>query len=518
MKKLVLFALMAFGFSTFAQNNLTVTVRDSGLAIQPGVAVFYYSSPSAFFGNGYQNPPTFENYDNYTYTNNNGVANFWIGNVSMNDTVFWATKDCTGAIQWGAGSPTTMMPSVTGTLSLTCLPSDCEVILRNFSFPAGGGTTYIVEAISLLEFSRTLLPAGQASSFYLNGVRTFGFTSSSYDSISFNSANYPNGVSLCYARVDSLCPSVCDSIGNSGGSGGPQISCNANFLIDSLAPTAIGFPYIFRDNSTTNGTIISYDWDFGDSTFTSSSTPVAQNHTYISSGGFRTVCLTITSVLNADTCVSTSCYTVWPGLNSGGGNPTPIQCFASYMVDTVNSGLFQGQLVLWESSYSTGNIVNYSWDFGDGTTINAQYPSHTYSTVGVYGVCLTITAIDSAGIDTCVNTYCDSIGFDANGNLVYKGMTGFTINVIDPATVGLEDRMLESSLSLYPNPAAEKANLSWDASLKVQNVEVYSISGQKLIDFKPTSNTAEISGLESGAYLVRVSSKTASKTLRLIVE
>jgi hypothetical protein len=184
----------------------------------------------------------------------------------------------------------------------------------------------------------------------------------------------------------------------------------------------------------------------------------------------------------------------------------------------VNSGLFQGQLVLWEASNSNGNIVSYDWDFGDGTTISTQYPSHTYTTVGVYTVCLTITALDNAGIDTCVSTYCDSIGFDVNGNLVYKGMTGFTINVIDPATVGLENEVLASSLSLFPNPATDRAQLSWDASLNVENVAVYSITGQKLIDLQPNTNNAEITGLESGAYLVRVSSKTATKTLRLIIE
>jgi len=422
MKKLVLMALMAFGFGAFAQNNLTINVVDTGMAFQPGVAVFYYSSPSAFFGNGYQNPPTFESYDTYTYTNNNGVANFWIGNLSAMDTIFWATKDCSGNAVWGTAVYSPNTPSITAALSLSCPPSDCEVLFNTFTFSTPLDTIYVIEAISLLEFSRTSLPAGIPSTMTINGVSTSGFTSSSYDSISFSNSNYPNGVSFCYSRVDSSCTFTCDSIGNTGGGSGT------------------------------------------------------------------------------------------------GGNPSLITCGANYIVDTVNSGLFQGQLVLWENSSSTGNIISYDWDFGDGTIISAQYPSHTYTTIGVYGVCLTITAVDSAGIDTCVNTYCDSIGFDANGNLVYKGITGFTINVIDPATVGLDDKVLESSLSLYPNPAAEKANLSWDASLNVQNVEVYSISGQKLIDFQPTSNTAEITGLESGAYLVRVSSKTASKTLRLIVE
>jgi PKD repeat protein len=515
MKKLVLMALMAFGFGAVAQNNLTVNVRDSANIAHQGVAVFYYSSPAAFFANGYQNPPTLQNFDAYIYSNNSGTASFGIGNLTAQDTIFWATKDCSGNVIWGTSVVNPSNPAINATLNLSCPPSDCEVLFNTLSYVTSSFTTYVIEAISLLEFSHTSLPSGISSAISINGVTTLGSTSSNYDSIFFNSSVYPRGVNFCYARVDSSCTVTCDSLGNvsRGVIGGP-VACNADFFVDSLGANATGLPYVFRDNSTSNRTIISYDWDFGDSTFASSSTPVAQYHTYMAGGGSRGVCLTITSVFNGDTCVSTKCH----GVLLGGHNPNPIHCNAYYRVDSLNSVLLPRQLVLQELSSSNGSIVDYSWDFGDGTIINAQYPSHNYNSAGVYNVCLTTTALDSSGVDTCVSTYCDSIGFNANGNIVYKGMTGFTIKVIDPATVGLEDKVLESSLSLFPNPATEKAQLTWDASLDVQSVAVYSISGQKLIDFQPTSNTAEISGLESGAYLVRVSSKKASKTLRLIIE
>ena len=48
--------------------------------------------------------------------------------------------------------------------------------------------------------------------------------------------------------------------------------------------------------------------------------------------------------------------------------------------------------------------VTYAWDFGDGNTSSAMFPSHTYSANGVYFACLTIT--DGAG---CSDTYCDSV-------------------------------------------------------------------------------------------------------------
>jgi PKD repeat protein len=417
MKKFVLLALMAFGFGSQAQALLSVTVTDSGTTY-PGVAVFYYNSVNSFFGNGYNNPPTYDQFTNMNYSDANGVTSFGLGNLAPNDTVFWATKDCGGNFAWGTGIVSSPNQGITASLGISCAPLDCDALFRVDSFPSSAGTQYIVEAFALRQFSYTNLPSGIPSMFTTNsGSGGGGFVNSNYDSLFMTSLNPPGTLSYCYSRVDSACAPVCDSISFSGGS-----------------------------------------------------------------------------------------------------NPNPVICNASYAVDTVNSGLFQGQLVLWEASNSNGNIVSYDWDFGDGTTISTQYPSHTYTTVGVYTVCLTITALDNAGIDTCVSTYCDSIGFDVNGNLVYKGMTGFTINVIDPATVGLENEVLASSLSLFPNPATDRAQLSWDASLNVENVAVYSITGQKLIDLQPNTNNAEITGLESGAYLVRVSSKTATKTLRLIIE
>ncbi|MBL0096005.1 MAG: PKD domain-containing protein [Bacteroidetes bacterium] len=56
-------------------------------------------------------------------------------------------------------------------------------------------------------------------------------------------------------------------------------------------------------------------------------------------------------------------------------------------------------------SDNSQNAASYSWDFGDGSPLdNSQNPSHTYSTFGLYTVCLTIT-------DTCggVNTKCQNI-------------------------------------------------------------------------------------------------------------
>jgi len=45
-----------------------------------------------------------------------------------------------------------------------------------------------------------------------------------------------------------------------------------------------------------------------------------------------------------------------------------------------------------DGSSSTGDIVNYSWDFGDHTTATGNIVSHTYATAGTYTIALTVTS------------------------------------------------------------------------------------------------------------------------------
>jgi hypothetical protein len=183
-------------------------------------------------------------------------------------------------------------------------------------------------------------------------------------------------------------------------------------------------------------------------------------------------------------------------------------------VDTVNSLNFQGQLILGENaSASPGQVVAWEWDFGDGTTKTGQYPQHTYNGYGVYNICLSITAVD--GNDTCYSTYCDSVGIDTSGNLVYKD--GFTVNVIDPATFGLEGPKLRQAVSLYPNPTQERARLSWPAELSVKRVTIYQLNGKRLQSLPTSGSTQLLPRLAPGGYLLKLNTAHGPVQRRLIV-
>lgn len=201
-----------------------------------------------------------------------------------------------------------------------------------------------------------------------------------------------------------------------------------------------------------------------------------------------------------------------PPFQPSGSN---LNCQADFFVDTVNSLNFQGQIILGEnSSSSPGQVVQWNWDFGDGTQKSGQYPQHTYNNpTGVYNICLTITAV--SGNDTCYSTFCDTLGIDSTGNLVYKD--GFTVNVIDPNTFSLEGLNLQQQWSLFPNPTSSKANLRWPEELEASQVRVYTSSGQLVVSQPLSGAEHQLPELSAGAYLVQLETAYGKVQKRLLV-
>jgi PKD repeat protein len=89
----------------------------------------------------------------------------------------------------------------------------------------------------------------------------------------------------------------------------------------------------------------------------------------------------------------------------GGGT----NCFADFYYTYDSLGGNTNTINFYDLSTPTGLIDSWYWDFGDGNTSNEQNPVHTYSSSGIYGVCLTITA-DSA---SCTSVFCDTIVINA---------------------------------------------------------------------------------------------------------
>lgn len=165
-------------------------------------------------------------------------------------------------------------------------------------------------------------------------------------------------------------------------------------------PGTTGLPVSFDGSASwdPDGTIVSFEWDFGDGNVASGSTPT---HTY-DAAGLYTVALTVTDETGlTDTATTTAdiidAINQPPVADPGGpysGEPgAPVQ--------------FDGS----GSSDPDGNVMSYAWDFGDGATRSGATaadatPSHGYALAGEYTVTLRVTddsGTQSAPVGTTVS-------------------------------------------------------------------------------------------------------------------
>jgi PKD repeat protein len=165
--------------------------------------------------------------------------------------------------------------------------------------------------------------------------------------------------------------------------------CVADFdFVAGYDPTANTYFANFTNTSTTTSGTLSYVWTFGDGTTSTQTNP---SHVFNNAGVYN-VCLTINalSVTGAPICTNQVCQTVTIG-----------SCSAAF---EYVGGQFANQFVFQDFSFTDlGTVTAWSWDFGDGTTSNEQFPVHDFA-LGTYTVCQTITT--SWG---CTSTWCDDI-------------------------------------------------------------------------------------------------------------
>ncbi|MBN4051575.1 PKD domain-containing protein [bacterium AH-315-M05] len=132
----------------------------------------------------------------------------------------------------------------------------------------------------------------------------------------------------------------------------------------------------FIDTSCTDvpGNLVSWDWDFGDGTFSTDTNP---SHVYITPGPYA-VQLIVTDYLG---CQDTAIKSIVV-------SPQPMANYAA-----ANVCLNQATVFADASTIANGTIIAWQWDFGDGTgTSTAQNPTYTYSIPDTFTVTLTVTS------------------------------------------------------------------------------------------------------------------------------
>ena len=208
-------------------------------------------------------------------------------------------------------------------------------------------------------------------------------------------------------------------------------------------------------------------WTFGDGTLLSDMDTV--EHTY--SPGVYTVCIQIRS----DSCLANKCIEL--DLTDPCLQMTP-----EFELDKNGSNL-QVQFM----DLTTGSPDSWLWGFGDGVTSVEQNPSHTYSRLGEYNVCLFVQENEN----NCSKSLCKTI------------LVGTT------STVEVEKGL---PLKAFPNPSLmdEFVNFSGfhsDDLYTEARVMLYDMYGQQVMDkqlYIDDIISLSMMGMQSGLYIVHI--------------
>lgn len=275
-------------------------------------------------------------------------------------------------------------------------------------------------------------------------------------------------------------------------------NCHAFFTSANLGLTGY-----FVDLSNGSSTGFAYQWDFGDNT---SSTMRFPHHTYFHPGTYN-VCLNI-SDHSTPACTDQFCSTITVDTLI---NINPV-CSAYFVI--LQLAPYQFAVV----NLTSGVNLNFHWDFGDGSPVsNVAFPSHHYAHTGTYLLCLTVT--DQGG---CLSSYCDTLSVDSLGNIHFRGMSGFDINVLSPsALTGVQEISGSQIFAVYPNPVMNRLTIAMTDEMKfAANYKVMALDGKEVTQGKINQRVSNlnVSNWNAGVYILEVQTDSGVKSYQKIIK
>ncbi|WP_150309282.1 PKD domain-containing protein, partial [Planctomonas psychrotolerans] len=238
----------------------------------------------------------------------------------------------------------------------------------------------------------------------INSTATTAAAASGYWRIGGDNALAPGGPTFFAGTIDEVAvydaPLTLAQVTDHYTRSGRQVSGTAPNVAPTAAFTrtqnALALAVDASTSSDTDGSIVSYAWDFGDG---STGTGVTASRTYAAAGRY-TVTLTVTDNRGA-VSVSTAAINVTT-------NQLPTASFTAKV---------SGLAVAVDGTGSTdpdGTITSYSWSFGDGSnTFTGPTVNYTYLKAGTYTISLTVQ--DAArGSHTTTQTVTVQSGTPAN--------------------------------------------------------------------------------------------------------
>lgn len=180
---------------------------------------------------------------------------------------------------------------------------------------------------------------------------------------------------------------------------------------------------------------------------------------------------------------------------------TPTDCHASFFMLPSDSSMHNWTI----QDFSSGaDSLSYFWDFGDGNTSTLSAPSHTYSAIGMYSVCLTVSS------GTCSDTYCETAYVDTTIN--GQGIQSINVQKMIFTNISNIAKNLKT-VKVFPNPAKNNLTVTYPFKSENNTIIISNVLGEIVYtQFVNGSLNDEISinidGLTSGCYLLQIKSSS----------
>jgi PKD repeat protein len=366
---------------------------------------------------------------------------------------------------------------------------------------------------------------------------------------------YPGSYIVCLSiQTANGCSSTfCDSVY----SGTPTSQCMANYtyLIDSINNVSYTYSFLDYSNPDNSSTIVSYNWSFGDSTYSTAQNPI---HTFYGPGTYW-VCL---NIVTSSGCSNTSCGYITVGnacqiyASLTTQNPTTVGGSDGYIETNVYGGT-PPYAYLWSTGQTTADIYNLTSGYYSLNITDANGCSNSYTAVlfepndstngqiidtlytNIIDTCLnfipdsfyiaTVTVDPSTNIVTVVWTFTGSgttstliatYSYTYNGNNIVvltiscgtKSITNYYASIhISTTTEVAPIYGNEQDVFAYPVPFNEKLNVVFTSSKTSKlNVSLIDATGRvvlsKKVEVSTGINSTEINttSLPSGVYILNV--------------
>jgi PKD repeat protein len=385
---------------------------------------------------------------------------------------------------WLGISDSTCTDSVTKSFTITG-GTVCN-ISSAYSYSYGTGGT--------VNFSSTSTGTNSSTAYLWN----FGGLATS--TLSNPSFTFPtNGnYSVSLKVYDSMAPFVCQSTSSQTVtvSGATVCPLNASY---TFTVGSGGNLTVTSTSTGTNSNTWVY-WDFGDgSPYTGG---VTTSHSYSTAGTFK-VWMQVIDTTN------TACKDTMSKFITIGGTVCPVSASFYLWKDSSVAGLWHAV-----PNYP-GTISGATWSWGDGSSSNGLYPTHTYSATGFYNICLTVSVTCGSSTTTCVYSNI----YKPSGSLSFAGIQ------VDNTTQAINNHPSEPiAFRLYPNPSPGDLTIDMKGiSGNDLQIEVIDLLGEtvfrstKTIRNPQQKEKLDLTKLSEGTYFLRLSSGEKSQTVKVVI-